>query len=97
VWPISGSDEASEASSRESRGGFWISEKPRCDISVNSVREANVDLAMSSWSRPSCTEHLICRFFKVTLFTQRYIADDLKLEKSCNRLSVSWLDLELGK
>jgi hypothetical protein len=66
VRPISGSDEASEASSRESRGGFWISEKPRCDILVDCFREANVDLVISSWSRPSCTEHLITWLFKVT-------------------------------
>src|SRR5450432_1276449 len=33
VRPISGSEEASEASSSESRGGFWISAKPKCDIS----------------------------------------------------------------
>src|SRR5947207_5580220 len=58
VRPISGSDEASEASSSESREGFWISAKPKCDISMNSFRGANVDLALPSWSRHSCTEHL---------------------------------------
>jgi hypothetical protein len=88
--PMSWSEEASEASSRESRGGFWIAEKPRRDISVNSFREANVDVAISSWSRLSCAEHLIARRSKPIFQVSASQTNNLKIARS------SLASLELG-
>ena len=77
--PMSGSDEASEASSRESRGGFWISEKPRCDISADSFGEASLDVAISSWSMPRYAKHLIVRRFKAVFQVNVSQTDNLKM------------------
>jgi len=70
VRPISGSDEASDASSRESRGGFWISEKPRGDILVELFREPRVDITISSCSRLTRVQHLIVRRSKPAFQTR---------------------------